>query len=94
MTASNSPGKELINKRIAELADWRGQMFARLRKLILAAAPDITEEWRRPMAGRSSPTTKSAKRELVITRVFNAPREFAWKAWTVALCLTGSRGGQ
>ena len=37
---------ERIDKQIAELADWRGQMFARLRKLILEAHPDITEEWK------------------------------------------------
>jgi hypothetical protein len=37
---------ELIDKQIAELADWRGQIFARLRKLILEADPDITEEWK------------------------------------------------
>src|SRR5258708_8337093 len=37
---------ERIDKQIAELADWRGQMFTRLRKLILEADPDITEEWK------------------------------------------------
>jgi len=37
---------ERIDKQIAELADWRGPMIARLRKLILEAAPDITEEWK------------------------------------------------
>jgi hypothetical protein len=37
---------ERIDKQIAELADWRGQMVARLRKLILEADPDITEEWK------------------------------------------------
>ena len=36
---------ERIDKQIAELADWRGQMFARLRKLILEADPGITAEW-------------------------------------------------
>jgi hypothetical protein len=35
-----------IENRIAELADWRGQMIARLRQLILAADPDIKEEWK------------------------------------------------
>ncbi len=35
-----------ITQQIAELADWRGKMLARLRKLILEAAPDITEEWK------------------------------------------------
>src|SRR5262249_24277651 len=31
---------------IAELGDWRGKVFARLRKLILDAAPNLTEEWK------------------------------------------------
>ncbi|HEX9440691.1 MAG TPA: DUF1801 domain-containing protein [Roseiflexaceae bacterium] len=31
---------------IAELADWRGNMLARLRKLILEADSDIAEEWK------------------------------------------------
>jgi len=35
-----------ITDRIAELPDWRGQVFARLRSLILEAAPGITEEWK------------------------------------------------
>jgi uncharacterized protein YndB with AHSA1/START domain len=30
----------------------------------------------------SSPATKTAEGELVITRVFDAPRELVWKAWT------------
>jgi len=37
---------ELINKRIAELPDWRGKWLARLRKLILETDPDIIEEWK------------------------------------------------
>ena len=37
---------ERIDKQISELTDWRGQMVARLRKLILEADPDITEEWK------------------------------------------------
>jgi len=37
---------QLITNQIAELADWRGKLLARLRKLILEAAPDITEEWK------------------------------------------------
>jgi hypothetical protein len=35
-----------IDKHIAELSDWRGDMLARLRKLVLEAAPDISEEWK------------------------------------------------
>ena len=37
---------QLITNQIAELGDWRGRMLAQLRKLILEAAPDITEEWK------------------------------------------------
>ena len=37
---------ERIDTQIAELAGWRGQMIARLRKLIHEADPDITEEWK------------------------------------------------
>lgn len=35
-----------IDNQIKDLADWRGKMLARLRKLILEATPDITEEWK------------------------------------------------
>jgi uncharacterized protein YndB with AHSA1/START domain len=34
------------------------------------------------MAARSSTATASAQRELVITRIFDAPRELVFKAWT------------
>src|SRR5579862_7044785 len=37
---------ELISKRIAELADWRGETLSRMRKLIKEAAPDVVEEWK------------------------------------------------
>ncbi len=37
---------ELITRHIAEFADWRGKTMAKLRKLILAAAPGIAEEWK------------------------------------------------
>ncbi len=37
---------QLITNQIAELADWRGQLLARLRALIHEAAPDLTEEWK------------------------------------------------
>jgi hypothetical protein len=35
-----------IDRAIAELGDWRGAMLAAVRKAILAAAPDIVEEWK------------------------------------------------
>jgi hypothetical protein len=37
---------ELISKRIAELADWRGKTLARMRKLIKEADADVVEEWK------------------------------------------------
>ncbi len=36
----------LIDARIAELADWRGETLARLRALVKAADADIVEEWK------------------------------------------------
>ena len=36
----------LIDARIKELADWRGKMLARVRKLIHEADPEIIEEWK------------------------------------------------
>ena len=36
----------LIDKRIAELGDWRGQTLSRMRKLIKEADPDVVEEWK------------------------------------------------
>jgi len=35
-----------IDNHIEELADWRGKMLTKLRKLILDAAPELTEEWK------------------------------------------------
>ena len=35
-----------IDQRIAELADWRGEMLAQIRAVIRAADPDIVEEWK------------------------------------------------
>ncbi len=37
---------ELIDQRIVELADWRRQTLARVRRIILAADPEIVEEWK------------------------------------------------
>lgn len=37
---------EQIDKRITELADWRGVTLSRMRKLILEADPDVVEEWK------------------------------------------------
>jgi len=40
-----SPSR-LIDERIAELGDWRGEMLARLRALIRQADPEAVEEWK------------------------------------------------
>jgi hypothetical protein len=40
------PASELISERIAELADWRGETLARMRKLIKLADPGVVEEWK------------------------------------------------
>jgi hypothetical protein len=37
---------ELIDARIAELDDWRGELLARLRALVKEAVPDVAEEWK------------------------------------------------
>jgi len=36
----------LIDQRIKELGDWRGEMLAKMRGLIRAADPEIVEEWK------------------------------------------------
>ena len=42
---TESPSR-LIDARIKELDDWRGEMLARLRRLIKEADPDVAEEWK------------------------------------------------
>jgi hypothetical protein len=37
---------QLIDARIKELGDWRGQMLSRLRTLIKEADPEVVEEWK------------------------------------------------
>ena len=46
---------ELIEQRIAELGDWRGETLSRMRKLIREADPDVVEEWK--WAKATSPGT-------------------------------------
>jgi len=50
MKKSDSSGgpnpSELITNQLAELGDWRGKLLARLRKIVLDAAPGIKEEWK------------------------------------------------
>ncbi|MBC8132168.1 MAG: DUF1801 domain-containing protein [Deltaproteobacteria bacterium] len=44
--ASGKDASRLIDKRIRDLGDWRGETLARMRALILAADPGMTEEWK------------------------------------------------
>ncbi len=50
MKKSQSKGdesaSELIDARIEELGDWRGEMLSRLRALIKEADPEVVEEWK------------------------------------------------
>ncbi|MGN6320058.1 DUF1801 domain-containing protein [Trinickia sp.] len=47
---STLPGQrsasELIDERIANLADWRGETLGKVRQLIKEAEPDVVEEWK------------------------------------------------
>jgi hypothetical protein len=48
-TASPTPAgsaSALIDERIADLDDWRGQTLARIRAVIKQADPNIVEEWK------------------------------------------------
>ena len=52
MKSGSKEGKEgdspsrLIDAKIKELGDWRGEMLARVRMLIKEADPDVVEEWK------------------------------------------------
>jgi hypothetical protein len=50
--AEDSPSR-LIDARIKELDDWRGETLARVRKVIKEADPDVVEEvkWKKPSNG-------------------------------------------
>jgi hypothetical protein len=43
--AGDSPSR-LIDGRIKELGDWRGELLGRLRALIRDADPEVVEEWK------------------------------------------------
>jgi hypothetical protein len=40
------PASDLIDRKIAELGDWRGDTLGKLRKLIKDAVPAVVEEWK------------------------------------------------
>ena len=45
-TAGGDDASRRIDRRIAELDDWRGRTLARVRRIIRAADPAIVEEWK------------------------------------------------
>jgi hypothetical protein len=61
MTDGPSPSK-LIDQKIKELGDWRGEMLGKLRTLIKEADPDVVEEvkWRKPSNPAGVPTWEHA----------------------------------
>ena len=44
--APEKSASNLIDQRIRDLGDWRGEALARMRALILEADPEMTEEWK------------------------------------------------
>ena len=44
--ANDANASELIDKKIAELGDWRGRTLSEVRGIIKEADPDIVEEWK------------------------------------------------
>jgi hypothetical protein len=45
-STEDAPASELIDRKIAELGDWRAQTLSRMRELIKEADPDVIEEWK------------------------------------------------
>jgi hypothetical protein len=43
---NSKSASQLIDVRIKELSDWRGETLARVRALIKEACPDVVEEWK------------------------------------------------
>jgi hypothetical protein len=46
MAAKSKSPAELIDERIKELGDWRGEMLSLVRTLVKEADPDVVEEWK------------------------------------------------
>ena len=45
-SSSEKAPSQLIDARIKELGDWRGEMLGRLRRLVKEADPEVVEEWK------------------------------------------------
>jgi len=43
---SGKSPSQLIDERIEELGDWRGEMLSRVRALVKEADPEVVEEWK------------------------------------------------
>ena len=43
---AGTPASQLIDARIKELNDWRGETLSRVRRLIKDADPEVVEEWK------------------------------------------------
>ena len=56
--------RELLDKKINELGDWRGKTLAKLRQIIRQADPEIVEEWKWVKA--TSPGTPVFSREGIV----------------------------
>jgi hypothetical protein len=55
VASDDANASKLIDERISELGDWRGETLARVRGIIKAADPDVVEEWK--WAKATSPGT-------------------------------------
>ena len=54
---------QLIDARIEELDDWRGETLSRLRALIKQADPEVVEEWKWRGSGRGHTTDRTARQD-------------------------------
>lgn len=55
MATDETNASKLIDERIRELGDWRGETLGRVRRIIKEADPDVVEEWK--WAKATSPGT-------------------------------------
>ena len=63
-TTERRPASDLIDDRIAELGDWRGDALSRVRGLIKEADPDVVEDWK--WAKATSPGTPTWEHDGII----------------------------
>src|SRR5206468_9504057 len=46
MASDKTNASKLIDERIKELGDWRGETLSKVREIIKEAEPDVVEEWK------------------------------------------------